>query len=54
MLMFYGCFGGGWYGPGVMFMMLHSVPTYKEQIDAYYGFVILINLSNIVGQEVLY
>ena len=54
MLVFYGCFGGGWSGSGVMFNIIQSVPAYKKQMVAYYRVVILINLSNLVGKEVLY
>ena len=52
MLVFYCCFGGEWYGSGVTFVMLQSSLAYKEQLVAYYGVIILLNIRNIVGQEV--
>ena len=56
MLVFYCYFVGGWYGLAVMFMMLHLVHDYKEQlIDYYYyGVSILLNLRNLAVRAVLY
>ena len=52
MLMVYCYFGCVWYGSGLMFMVLQSVPTYKEQLVAYYGVAILLNIRHLARQEV--
>ena len=54
MLVFYCYFLAEGYGSAVMFMMLQSVPAYKEQLVYYYGVSILLNIINLAGRAVLY
>ena len=54
MLVFYCCLEGACYGSGVTWMILKTVPNFKEQLVDYYGVIILPNLRNFVGQTVFY
>ena len=54
MLVFYCYFLAEGYGSAVMFMMLQSVPAYKEQLVYYYGVSILLNMKKIAVQAVFY